>query len=310
MRYFVNGCVHYAKKMKKNHYQLKSSLFFCIVLFFCESSQCEMKICGDNHGIFKTIKQLKMKTILNLKQYVILLVAAFAMTSCLDSDDPDFQVVGGGYIIQVNNTSTPSFFPMVTISANEPMSGGGQVSNGKTNVSLKDIEGYAKQAVQTDASTQILLAKELTEVTGQYTIKAVNGAGEAAESWFSLSASKGMGALESKIECGDDGKITAYFKLAEEADYYYIFLQKDSYDLSKYGSKYWSETDLKKVEPEMNGQYEGYYKLVLNVSDLLSSSSTELASGRYKVIAAAAITGTNYTNFLVLQEGDYDTYTK
>ena len=56
MRYFVNGC---AKKMKKNHYQLKSSLFFCIVLFFCESSQCEMKICGDNHGIFKTIKQLK-----------------------------------------------------------------------------------------------------------------------------------------------------------------------------------------------------------------------------------------------------------
>ena len=66
MRYFVNGCVHYAKKMKKNHYQLKSCLFFCIVLFFCESSQCEMKICGDNHGIFKTIKQLKMKTILNL----------------------------------------------------------------------------------------------------------------------------------------------------------------------------------------------------------------------------------------------------
>ena len=53
-----------------------------------------MKICGDNHGIFKTIKQLKMKTILNLKQYVILLVAAFAMTSCLDSDDPDFQVIG------------------------------------------------------------------------------------------------------------------------------------------------------------------------------------------------------------------------
>ena len=32
MRYFVNGCVRYAKKMKKNHYQLKSCLFFCIVL--------------------------------------------------------------------------------------------------------------------------------------------------------------------------------------------------------------------------------------------------------------------------------------
>ena len=39
-----------------------------------------------------------MKTILNLKQYVILLVAAFAMTSCLDSDDPAFQVQGPGFL--------------------------------------------------------------------------------------------------------------------------------------------------------------------------------------------------------------------
>ena len=44
-----------------------------------------------------------------------------------------------------------------------------------------------------------------------------------------------MGKLDAKIECSDDGKITAYFKLAEEVDYYYIFLQKDSYDFTKYG---------------------------------------------------------------------------
>lgn len=251
-----------------------------------------------------------MKTILNLKQYVILLVAAFAMTSCLDSDDPDFQVVGTGYIAQVNSSSTSKFFPIVTISANEPMSGGCQVSNGKTNVSLKDIEGYAKQAVQTDVSTQEMLAKDdLTEVTGQYTIKAVNSAGEVAENWFSLSASKEMGALDAKIECGADGKITAYFKLVEAADFYYIFLQKDSYDLTKYGLKYWSETELKKATLESEGLYKDYYKLSLNVSDLLYSS-VELAAGRYRVVAAAAITSTSYGNFVVLQEGDYDTYTK
>ena len=63
-----------------------------------------------------------MKTILNLKQYVILLVAAFAMTSCLDSDDPDFQFIGGGgYIIQVTPTT---FFPMIAAYANEPMTNG------------------------------------------------------------------------------------------------------------------------------------------------------------------------------------------
>ena len=47
-----------------------------------------------------------MKTILNLKQYVILLVAAFATTSCLDSDDPAFQVAGMGYVIQTVNEKT------------------------------------------------------------------------------------------------------------------------------------------------------------------------------------------------------------
>ena len=81
------------------------------------------------------------------------------------------------------------------------------------------------------------LQKELTEVTGQYTIKSSKWRREAAESWFESFCFQRDGALESKIECGDDGKITAYFKLAEEADYYYIFLQKDSYDFSKYGFK-------------------------------------------------------------------------
>ena len=33
MRYFVNGCVHYAKKMKKNHYHLKLSFFLHRIVF-------------------------------------------------------------------------------------------------------------------------------------------------------------------------------------------------------------------------------------------------------------------------------------
>lgn len=265
-----------------------------------------MKICGDNHGIFKTIKQLKMKTISNLKQYVILLIAAFAMTSCLDSDDPDFQFIGGGgYIIQVTPTT---FFPMIAAYTNEPMTGC-EIFNGKTKVSLTDIEGYSKMGVQTDPSLQQMYATELTDVTGQYTLKANNSEGKEASTWINLSASKGMGVLDAKIECGSDGKITAYFKIVEDADYYYIFLQKNSYDFTKYGLKYWSETDLKKVEPEAEGQYKDYYKLTLNVDDLLSPS-VELTAGKYRVVTAAAITGTTYGNFVVLQEGTYATYTK
>lgn len=100
--------VHYSEKNEKKSLSAKKLSFFLHRIVFCESSQCEMKICGDNHGIFKTIKQLKMKTILNLKQYVILLVAAFAMTSCLDSDDPAFQVAGTGYVIQTISEQTAS----------------------------------------------------------------------------------------------------------------------------------------------------------------------------------------------------------
>ena len=134
-----------------------------------------------------------MKTILNLKQYVILLVAAFAMTSCLDSDDPDFQFIGGGgYIIQVTPTT---FFPMIAAYANEPMTNGCKISNGKTNVSLTDIEGYQKMGVQTDPNVQQMLATELTDVTGQYTLEATNSEGKTAQTWISLSASKGMGKL-------------------------------------------------------------------------------------------------------------------
>jgi len=248
-----------------------------------------------------------MKTILNLKQFVILLIAAFAMTSCLDSDDPDFQFISGtGYIMQVTPTT---FFPMIVAYANEPMTNGCKISNGKTSVELTDIEGYSKMGVQTNVSVQLMRATELANVTGQYTLEATNSEGKTTQTWMSLSASKGMGKLDAEIECGDDGKITAYFKLVEEADYYYIFLQKDSYDFTKYGLKYWSETDLKKETLETKGRYKDYYKLSLNVSDLLSSS-VELAAGRYRVVAAAAITGTSYGNFVVLQEGNYDTYTK
>lgn len=182
------------------------------------------------------------------------------------------------------------------------MTNGCKISNGKTNVSLTDIEGYQKMGVQTDPNMQRMLATELTDVTGQYTLEATNSEGKTAQTWMSLSASKGMGELDAKIECSDDGKITAYFKLAEGVDYYYIFLQKDSYDFTKYGLKYWSETDLKKITPETEEPYKDYYKLSLNVSDLLSSSA-ELAAGRYRVVAAAPLQVLTMATLLYYKKG-------
>ena len=62
---------------------------------------------------------------------------------------------------------------MIAAYANEPMTNGCKISNGKTNVSLTDIEGYQKMGVQTDPNVQQMLATELTDVTGQYTLEAI-----------------------------------------------------------------------------------------------------------------------------------------
>lgn len=92
-----------------------------------------------------------MKTILNLKQYVILLVAAFAMTSCLDSDDPDFQVVGTGYVIQSvsevpgeeeTTTIRSKFTPVIYAGANEPMTKCSVKAPGGESILMTQIENF------------------------------------------------------------------------------------------------------------------------------------------------------------------------
>ena len=94
-----------------------------------------------------------MKTILNLKQYVILLVAAFAMTSCLDSDDPAFQVAGTGYVIQTISEQTASgeeeatitsrFTPIILAGANEPMTKCSVKAPGGESILMTQLDGYS-----------------------------------------------------------------------------------------------------------------------------------------------------------------------
>lgn len=251
-----------------------------------------------------------MKTFLNLKQYLILFAAIFSLTSCLKSDDPDFQVAGAGYVVQVNSNSTSSFFPMVQIYANDYMTGGCSVTNGNVNIDLVDMGNTNKQYLKTNVSMQSMLANsDLTKVTGQYTITAQNGSGEQATSWLSLSASKPMGILKGDIAIDDDGTITAYFNIVDEADYYYIFLQKEDYDFNKYGSKYWSEAELKKGELVIEGEYKDCYKVTTSINSLVGTS-TELATGKYILVTAAASTNSNYGDFVILQQGAKKDYTK
>lgn len=63
--------------------------------------------------------------------------------------------------------------------------------------------------VQTDPDMQQMLATELTDVTGQYIILEATSEGKLHKHDES-SASKGMGKLDAKIECSDDGKLLLF----------------------------------------------------------------------------------------------------
>ena len=92
-----------------------------------------------------------MKTILNLKQYVILLVTAFAMASCLGSNDPDFTVGGIGYVIQTvreipgeaeATTISSQFTPVIYTVANEPMTKCSVKAPGGESILMTQMESF------------------------------------------------------------------------------------------------------------------------------------------------------------------------
>ena len=307
MRHFVNGCVHYAKKMKKNHYQLKSCLFFCIVLFFCESSQCEMKICGDNHGIFKTIKQLKMKTILNLKQYVILLVAAFAMTSCLDSDDPAFQVAGTGYVIQTISEQTASgeeeatitsrFTPIILAGANEPMTKCSVKAPGGESILMTQLDGYSGITWVSNTS----YGSEMDKLpSGTFTITAYNQEEEPAQGVAVINNTTEMKAkLKGDVEF-KDSKITATFNKVEGATDYLVMIKKSRSSIfyTSITVANYSATELEKADWTVTIDESTY-----------SSKVSSLEAGSYFLTIAAAVSSSS--GLVLYQESEeYDNFTK
>ena len=115
-----------AQKNKKKSLSTKKLSFFLHSIIFLRIFAVKLHKVVRNHEYFETIKQLKMKTILNLKQYVVLLIAAFAMTSCLDSEDDPFTIGGTGYIQQVvitegedGKATSSEFTPVILVMGNE-----------------------------------------------------------------------------------------------------------------------------------------------------------------------------------------------
>ena len=260
----------------------------------------------------KTIKQLKMKTILNLKQYMLLLAAAFAMTSCLDSDDPDFQILGSGYIQQtiVSNGSTEN-----TEDTEDPTI----ISEFTPIIAASAYYGTINSCYVTSPSGSKITMTQLTSNPYLWVTNTVYSSGSSTlpSGTFQISATDPEGATSSlpisinnttemKTKLVGDIKfenntITATFNEVKNATNYQVILKpkKSSVYFESLTIASYSASELKNTN----------WKVSINESTY-STKTQAIAEGTYVLVIAATI---NYSNSILLyQESDtaYADFTK
>ena len=244
-----------------------------------------------------------MKTILNLKQYVILLVAAFAMTSCLDSDDPDFQVVGTGYVIQSvsevpgeeeTTTIRSKFTPVIYAGANEPMTKCSVKAPGGESILMTQIENFGGYYWLSNFSYNSSMDKL---PSGTFKITSYNQEEEPAQGVAVINNTTEMKAkLKGNVEF-KDAKITATFNKVEGATDYFVMIKKSSsstlYDNAIIVASY-KDAALDKSE-----------RTITLLESEYSSKVATLDAGSYYLTIAAAIVSSSFP--VLYQESDVHT---
>jgi len=246
----------------------------------------------------KTIKQLKMKTILNLKPYVILFIAAFAMTSCLDSDDAQFMVYGAGYVAQEvtelrENEISSKFIPILYVSSSAYDH---QINSCACKSPSGEMIPLTKMNEYIWVSNTLFTGfSDLSSVNGSYTLTATNLDNEMVSGTAMVSASKSMRSKFKGTVTYDPEtkKITADFVgEVKDADTYAIILEEEKYSFFKIYLKTYTAENLK--ISEWKAEY------TLTDRDL-----TGLASGTYRlsVVAGIKMDANGSSAFSIYQEG-------
>lgn len=255
----------------------------------------------------KTIKQLKMKTILNLKQYMLLLVAAFAMTSCLDSDDPDFQILGSGYIQQTiisdgstentEDTEDPTiiskFTPIIAASAYYGTINSCDVTSPSgSKIAMTQLTSNPYLWVTNTAYS----SGSSTLPRGTFQISATDPEGATSSLPISINNTTEM---ETKL-VGDikfeNNTITATFNEVKNATNYQVILKpkKSSVYFESLTIASYSASELKNAD----------WKVSINESTY-STKTQAIAEGTYVLAIAATI---NYSNSILLYQESNTAY--
>ena len=239
-----------------------------------------------------------MKTLLNLKQCLILLGAIFTMTSCLKSDDPDFQVIGEGYIQQIvvsegddENPMVSRFIPIIrAVGYNGTISACSVTSPDNDRISMTQMTGNQYIWV----TNTMLYSPSSKLSSGTFTISATTLEGESSTFPVSINNTTEMKTkLEGSIDL-EDKNIRATFNKVEGATNYLVVLkqQRSGYAdgvLATLASYTTAEMETVNWNVTIN---EGTY----------SSRISGLTKGTYYLSIAAAITSSSA--LLLYQESD------
>lgn len=241
-----------------------------------------------------------MKTFLNLKQCLILFAAVFSLTSCLKSDDPDFQIAATGYINQTvteegegeDATTTNRFSPVIIVYGNGYIKSCTASGSSSGIMIPTKLDDYGANWQITSSSSQS--SSELPKET--YSISATNTDGDPAT--FSLSFSSITKSMKGKLK-GDivydsqTKKLTFNFDKVENATEY-LLIARTSGSASLYQS---AVIESYTAEGEKSLEEATFAK--------------KLAAGNTYTLTIVAITGTSSNgNFRVVQEGKSTSYSK
>lgn len=230
---------------------------------------------------------------------MILLMGALsvAVSGCVDSDDPDFQVgLERAYVIQKNNSGGKQFAFYGTVMAAYGTATSVEFMKDYMPIYLKKL-GENFYEVNEDR----MMWGSLASVNGTYTLSAQDEKGVAAQNLFTLKIEKEMGDLTITEPLKyESGRLMAKWKKVEGATAYGFLLgigQKEegsgTYKFSRINTVYAGECSLN--GEEVSGSLTPYNLEVINNNNI--ATETELI-----VAVVAAIPSQSGTLYL---EGDY-----
>lgn len=164
---------------------------------------------------------------LQLMKFSVVLTLLFSLSSCLDSNDPEFGIVAGNAFIRQINQPGPSgsvqktFAPYFAFEGNQPM---------KCRLTLDITKNYPMQAMSGTENTVWEIGSSYGESiytstipNGTYKVVATNAKDEVYTNSYIFNIDKELGALKvNKLEYTVSGGIKAEWEPVENATAYYL----------------------------------------------------------------------------------------